>query len=250
MCLKYEFPLSKVTGKIRIKERFAFSDYGIPVPPTKTTITPKHYIEWQIGYDRVVDKDENHHFIGANGNKKQIYELSKFLEFGLNNNFISLQDLQKLRDNIQNNNCFIENLEKIFSHEGFPWFSNQNYPWFTPCYRSLKISELEFLRLRVSYPLFIYKFSQDMWCEIIIREKQYARKEMKWNYLSPTFLFFSFNLCGHRGLNCTYRALNAKKCSIWRYKFKPTPKFPFRSLTLIDQFFEILKSFISPRLQW
>lgn len=45
MCLKYEFPLSKVTGKIRIKERLAFSDYGIPVPPTRTIITHKHYIE-------------------------------------------------------------------------------------------------------------------------------------------------------------------------------------------------------------
>ena len=93
MCLRYEFPLSKVTGKIRIKERFAFSDYGIPVAPTQTIITHKHYIEWQIGYDRVVNKDENHHFIGTNSKRKQIYELSEFLEFGLKNHFISLQDL-------------------------------------------------------------------------------------------------------------------------------------------------------------
>lgn len=42
--LKYKFPLSKAMGKIRIKERFAFSDYGIPVAPTQTIMTLKHYI--------------------------------------------------------------------------------------------------------------------------------------------------------------------------------------------------------------
>lgn len=80
--LRYKFPLSKAMGKIRIKERFAFSDYGIPVPPTQSIITHKHYIEWQIGYDRVISKGEEAHFIGANGKKKQIYELSEFLDFG------------------------------------------------------------------------------------------------------------------------------------------------------------------------
>ena len=75
-------------GKVRIKERFAFSDYGIPVPPTQTIITHKHYIEWQIGYDRVINKGEEAHFIGANGKKKQIYELSEFLDFGLDSGLI------------------------------------------------------------------------------------------------------------------------------------------------------------------
>lgn len=65
-----------------------------------------------------------------------------------------------------------------------------------------------------------------------------------------SFPRYSFNLCGHGGLNCTHRALKAKKCSIWIYKFKPSPNFPFRSLTPIAQFFMILKSFTSPRLQW
>lgn len=58
--------------------------------------------------------------------------------------------------------------------------------------------------------------------DISIRQKQYAGKEM--NYLSHTV-----HLPDHGGLNCTHRALNAKKCSIWRHRFKP--KFPLRSLT-------------------
>lgn len=56
----------------------------------------------------------------------------------------------------------------------------------------------------------------------IYKTKQYAGKEM--NYLSHTV-----HLPDHGGLNCTHRALNGKKCSIWRHRFKP--KFPLRSLT-------------------
>lgn len=159
MCLRYEFLLSKPTSKIRIKERFAFSDYGTPVAPTQTIITHKHYIEWQIGYDRVVNKDENHHFIGANSKRKQIYELSEFLEFGLKNHFISLQDLQKLRDEIKNNKDFIEDREKIMRSN----FTKET------------INNLNFFKSNVSYPLLVHQFSsKDLLCEIIIREKQYA----------------------------------------------------------------------------
>ena len=43
---KYEIPLTKIAGKIRIKERLTFSDYGLPIAPTKTIITAKHYLEW------------------------------------------------------------------------------------------------------------------------------------------------------------------------------------------------------------
>lgn len=57
--------------------------------------------------------------------------------------------------------------------------------------------------------------------DTFIWEKQYAGEEM--NYLSHTV-----HLSGHGGLNCTHRALNAKKHSIWRHRFKP--KFSFRSL--------------------
>nr|WP_233706996.1 hypothetical protein [Helicobacter equorum] len=113
MCLKYEFPLSKVTGKIRIKERLAFSDYGIPVPPTRTIITHKHYIEWQIGYDKLVDGNEEYRFIGANGKRKQIYELSEFLEYVLKYKLIDCRALKVLKYEIQNNKDFIEYREKI-----------------------------------------------------------------------------------------------------------------------------------------
>lgn len=73
--VNYALPLTAVAGKVRIKERNTFSDYGLPIAPTKTRISIKHYTEWQIGYDEVVTKD-NFHFIGANGKPKKLFELS------------------------------------------------------------------------------------------------------------------------------------------------------------------------------
>ena len=103
--LKYQIPLTKISGKIRIKERLAFSDYGLPIAPTKTILSPKHYIEWQIGYDNIVDSSE--HFIGANGKKKQIYELSEFLLFGLKNFLISKNEILDLKNFIEKNKVFV-----------------------------------------------------------------------------------------------------------------------------------------------
>lgn len=146
-------------GKIRIKERFAFSDYGIPVPPTQTIITHKHYIEWQIGYDRVINKGEEAHFIGANGKKKQIYELSEFLDFGLDSGLIDAKKIIELQNNVANNQEFIDEKEQIIRTN----------------FVIESINGIEFLKSSVSYPLLVYRFqSQDVLCEIIVREKQFA----------------------------------------------------------------------------
>ena len=157
--LKYPFPLSKAMGKIRIKERFAFSDYGIPIAPTQTIITPKHYIEWQIGYDRIVSKNETYHFIGANGKTKEIYELSEFLDFALYEKWITHQDIANLQISIANYQEFIEDKERITRTN----FIQDN------------INDIEFLKANVSYPLLIHQFqNKDLLCEIIVREKQFA----------------------------------------------------------------------------
>ncbi|EAI8361891.1 restriction endonuclease, partial [Campylobacter coli] len=64
--IDYELPLTSVAGKIRIKQRSTFNDYGLPVAPTKININVKHYVEWQIGYDMVAGKNDGN-FIGVNG---------------------------------------------------------------------------------------------------------------------------------------------------------------------------------------
>ena len=137
------------------------------MPPTQTTITHKHYIEWQIGYDRVISRGEEYHFIGANGKKKQIYELSEFLDFGLDSGLLSVDELLKLQEKISHNKEFIEEKERIIRTN----------------FIIDSIDGVEFLKSSVSYPLFVYRFEdKDILCEIILREKQFAVGSMPMLY--------------------------------------------------------------------
>ena len=157
--LKYQIPLTKISGKIRIKERLAFSDYGLPIAPTKTILSPKHYIEWQIGYDKDEIVYYNHHFLDYKNKKKQIDELSKFLLFGLKNSLISKNEILDLKSFIENNKIFIETTQEIQRTN----FIKEN------------LAGIEFLKSKVSYPLLVHQFqNKDILCEIIVREKQRA----------------------------------------------------------------------------
>ncbi|WP_231944795.1 MULTISPECIES: hypothetical protein [Helicobacter] len=84
-----EIPLTTQSGKIRIKIRNSFYEYGIPTATRQIPFSQKHYIEWQIGYD--VDKSDKEklalstlqetHFVGANEKNKALYELSEYLYY-------------------------------------------------------------------------------------------------------------------------------------------------------------------------
>ena len=43
--------MTKPTGKIRIKRRSFFAEYGEPVAPRQVALSHSNYVEWQIGYD-------------------------------------------------------------------------------------------------------------------------------------------------------------------------------------------------------
>ncbi len=44
-------PVTAQTGKVRVKRRTHFAEYGIPVATCSTAMSQSDYIEWQIGYD-------------------------------------------------------------------------------------------------------------------------------------------------------------------------------------------------------
>ena len=54
--IRIEIPLTTQSGKIRVKIRNSFYEYGIPTATKQIPFSQKHYIEWQIGYD--VDKSD------------------------------------------------------------------------------------------------------------------------------------------------------------------------------------------------
>ncbi len=57
--IKVSIPLTSISGKVRVKIRHAFSDYGISTATRKISFSLKHYVEWQIGYDvPIKDKEK------------------------------------------------------------------------------------------------------------------------------------------------------------------------------------------------
>jgi len=61
-------PLTSPTGKVRIKRRSCFSEYGAPVAAKQEPFTQLSYVEWQIGYDVVVEDNETAGFIISRAN--------------------------------------------------------------------------------------------------------------------------------------------------------------------------------------
>lgn len=100
--VRVRLPLTDVTGKVRPKERTP-DGYGEPLAPTKTALGPKHYLEWQIGYDtREADAPnvvKEIQFI-RRGETKFGAELSKILVEALRLGVVSTNDLLRERDRL------------------------------------------------------------------------------------------------------------------------------------------------------
>lgn len=129
------------------------------------------YIEWQIGYDVVVDDSEklqlsslqNKTFIGANGKEKALYELSEYLYYFFDMGIITNNELNKLMEEINNfnDNEIIENNIDLPVQRANPV--------------KYELCGINFQKSIVKYPLLFYKLSQfDILTEIVIKEKQRA----------------------------------------------------------------------------
>jgi hypothetical protein len=167
-----EIPLTQHTGKIRIKERRSYTDFGIPVATRQKAFNPNMYVEWQISYDAELNSGKAHFstlknkgnliFKAYNGKKKVLYELSEYLYYFYKMNIVSIHDLIELRNFIESipNERLIESIYKIYK-------SNPT--------RKL-INDMEFLESEIKYPHLIHDFNNGFFiiAEITIREKQKA----------------------------------------------------------------------------
>ena len=167
-----EIPLTQPTGKIRIKERQSYTDFGIPVATRQKTFNPNMYVEWQIGYDAELNsskaslstlKDRDDLIFKAyNGKKKVLYELSEYLYYFYKMDVLSKQDIDTLEKEIKSipENSLIENSYKIYKSNPIP----------------KTLNGMEFLESEIKYPHLIHDFDKGFFiiAEITIREKQKA----------------------------------------------------------------------------
>ncbi|MGL2438439.1 R.Pab1 family restriction endonuclease [Helicobacter pylori] len=179
--IEVSIPLTSISGKVRVKIRHAFSDYGISTATRKIPFSLKHYVEWQIGYDVPIEdkekfelttlKDEKYHFLGANNKVKTLYELSETIDYAKRLGLISLGNLENTLKYLEKQKQFIEDSFMI-TRERF---------------RSHQFGGMDFELSRISYPLLIHSFNDNQLSEIVIREQQYGSK-------TQAMLYFCFSI--------------------------------------------------------
>lgn len=164
-----EIPITMQSGKARVKIRNSFYEYGLPTATRQKPFSQKHYIEWQIGYDAdKSDKDKMNltslkdtEFIGVNGKKKALYELSEYLFYFVKWDIVNISEI----------NDILKFLEKINPKDflDFQFQILRSHPF------QKDILGIDFYCSEVKYPLLVHKFDYfDILTEIIIREKQRA----------------------------------------------------------------------------
>lgn len=168
-----KIPLTTQSGKVRVKARNSFYEYGLPVATKQTPFSQRHYIEWQIGYD--ADKNDSKkldltslkesEFIGANGKRKALYELSEYLFYFVHWDIITLDEVENLKTILSRNDIqYISEIYKIQTKELQPYFRSLNSSVFS-------------LRT-INLPYLIWKYPRDLNCqfsiEIIITQQQYG----------------------------------------------------------------------------
>ena len=163
-----DIPLAEHKWKIRIKSRSMFYEYGNPHATRSVPLTQNNYVEWQIGYDLEYVKRSNSSlphivFIGANGKKKVLYELSEYLYYFYSWDVVTLSELKRTLGFLSGLNE--ENL-----------LSNHPDCQITRTHPVEKqINDTTFFGMTLNYPQLVYKFGEyEIIAEITIREKQNA----------------------------------------------------------------------------
>lgn len=196
-------PLTKPTGKIRVKRRSVFSEYGLPVRPRQDPLTQTNYVEWQIGYDLLANEENQVKtsladltFENYKGETKFAYELSEIVFYAKKH---GLLDDAAICDCYEN----IRSVKEIETFEATADITRTNP-------KIVQKNGLEFYEMHVSYPLFVHRFGQyEIYAEIVIREKQKAvgTQAMLYVCLPVMALKFAKEPIG--------RVLAAKECGEW-----------------------------------
>lgn len=166
--LKVKLPMTQPTGKIRIKRRLFFSEYGMPVASRSECLDLKCYIEWQIGYDLLATSANSKNtslphlkFSNYKQETKFAYELSEIIYYSHKLKLISEKGISDTYNKIKNvtDDNLIDVIDKMRIFRTSPIETT--------------INDMMFFEMKVSYPLIVHKFGKyDIYAEVMNREKQ------------------------------------------------------------------------------
>lgn len=166
--LVVNLPMTQPTGKIRVKTRSFFGEYGNPMATRQELMNQKCYIEWQIGYDMLADRNNidkttlsDRTFENYKRETKYAYELSEIIFYSYKLGLIKDIDIEKTYKFIKGikDNEFIDVIDSMRIMRTNPV--------------ETKINQIDFYEMKVSYPLIVHKFGKyDIYTEVINKEKQ------------------------------------------------------------------------------
>lgn len=170
-------------GKFRCKTREELQEFGTGFAPKTTNIPSNAYVEWQIGYDTIIGKDEKETrlntddciFVGANEKRKHPYELSEIVYYMCKNGIITKAELDDVYNRISNIKEFLQDKYPIKSHKEDP----------------VKINDISFLSSSTKLPTFITTVGgSQLAIEIMIQKQQYATGTQAMLYLVVPVIAF------------------------------------------------------------
>jgi hypothetical protein len=178
-------------GRFKFKKRGTDISFGKSFSTRECQFDNEVYLEWQIGYDEVMTKEEianeegnsselgDHDirgfFVGANGKTKKPYELSKLLFSSLLIGLISRDELIFLLEEVESYNSFIDEREIRLDNP-----------------EEIRINNIIFKETSIRLPAFFMVDSTDgTQVEIHIKQQQYASGTQPMVYFCIPFRSFS-----------------------------------------------------------
>lgn len=196
--------MTQPTGKIRIKTRSFFGEYGSPLAVRQEPLNSSCYAEWQIGYD-LLSKDNadkttlnNKTFLNYKDEVKFAYELSEIIFYSHKLGLLDDSDIQEALNYISSipGNMLIDTIDSLRITRTNPI--------------PTVVNGMDFYEMKVSYPLIVHKFGKyDIYAEIMNKEKQkgVGVQPMLYICIPISELKFTRSPFG--------RTLDAKECAEW-----------------------------------
>lgn len=194
-------------GKFRCKKRSDVQEFGDGFAPKSSLITDDAYLEWQIGYDTIIGKDEKDTklnsdefiFVGANKKSKHPYELSEIVYFMCKNRIISKDEILNVYNEI---NLLSEFLQDKYSIE----VKKED---------TVTLNNITFMSSSTKLPTFIKKAEGcNIYTEIMIQKQQYATGVQPMLYLIIPMQSFdnSNKIIGHTSADTPEGYLTFDNC--------------------------------------
>lgn len=170
-------------GKFRFKTREKDIAFGKTFATRQKVFNEKVYLEWQVGYDAMVEDVKSGKkqtrltqatFIGSNGNEKYLYEFSEILYEGVKCRLISMKDLDKLQTEIAAYNKFFDEKEILME-----------------TFSSVLFNGLPFKETAIKLPTLFMPQADGTQIEISIQKQQYATGVQPMIYFDIPFKSFA-----------------------------------------------------------